>query len=78
MTTTNNSDWRMQALCAEVGGDVWFPRKGASVTAACLICSRCAVQTECLTDALLDGEQQGIRAGMTERERRRMMQAVSA
>ena len=77
MTTIDNPDWRMKALCAQVGGDIWFPPKGASVTAARTICGQCAVQTECLTDALLDGEQQGVRAGMTERERRQMKQTAS-
>ena len=78
MTTTNSPDWRSDALCAQVGGDIWFPPKGASVTAARTICGHCAVRSECLTDALLDGEQQGVRAGMTERERRQMKQRVSA
>ena len=75
--TAHNPDWRSDALCAEVAGDIiWFPPKGASVTAARTICGQCAVRSECLTDALLDGEQQEVRAGMTERERRQMKQAV--
>ena len=77
--TTPNPDWRSEALCAEVAGDIiWFPPKGASVTAARTICGQCAVQTECLTDALQDDRQHGVRAGMTERERRQMKQRVSA
>ena len=76
MTTTLNPDWRSDALCAQVGGDIWFPPKGASVTAARTICGQCAVRSECLTDAFLDGEQQGVRAGMTERERRQMKQTA--
>ena len=51
MSTTDNPDWRAEALCAQVGGDIWFPPKGASVTAARNICARCKVQAECLTDA---------------------------
>ena len=78
MTTTDNPDWRMKALCAQVGGDIWFPPKGASVTPARTICSQCAVQTECLTAALLEDNQQGIRAGTSARELRRMMQTVDA
>ena len=75
--TTDNPDWRSEALCAEVAGDIiWFPPKGASVTAARTICGQCAVQTECLTDALQETRQHGVRAGMTERERRQMKQAA--
>ena len=74
MTTTDNPDWRAEALCAQVGGDIWFPPKGASVTAARNICARCKVQAECLTDALQEDRQHGVRAGMTERERRQMKQ----
>ena len=78
MTTKLRSDWLADALCAEVGGTIFFPRKGASATPARTICSMCTVQTECLTAAFQDPEQHGIRAGLTERERRRMMQAVAA
>ena len=74
MTTTDNPDWRAEALCAQVGGDIWFPPKGASVTAARNICAMRKVPTECLTDALQEDRQHGIRAGMTERERRQMKQ----
>ena len=70
-------DWRAYANCATTDPELFFPHKGGSAQAARLTCSMCPVQTECLTDALLDGEQQGIRAGMTERERRRMMQNVA-
>ena len=78
MTTTPRPDWRTDALCAEVVGDIFFPPKGASANPARSICNRCAVVSECLTDALRDDRQVGIRGGLTERERRQMKQVVSA
>ena len=77
MSTTDDPNWRAYANCASTDHELFFPRKGCSARAAQLTCSMCPVQTECLTDALLDGEQQGVRAGMTERERRQMKQTVS-
>ena len=74
MTTTDTPGWRSFANCATTDPESFFPRKGGSAQAARLTCAMCPVQNECLADALSDGEQQGIRAGLTERERRRMMQ----
>ena len=78
MTTTDNPDWRTDALCAEVGGTIFFPPKGASANPARSICNRCAVVSECLTDALRDDRQVGIRGGLTERDRRRMKKGMAA
>jgi len=79
MTPSDPADWRLDALCAQIGGDnIWFPDKGAPVTAARRICAMCDVPTECLADALLDGKQQGFRAGMTERDRRQMKKGIAA
>ena len=77
MTTTPRSDWRTDALCAEVGGTIFFPPKGASANPARSICNRCAVVSECLTDALRDDRQVGIRGGLTERERMRILREVA-
>ena len=78
MTTTPRSDWRTDALCAEVGGTIFFPPKGASADPARSICNRCAVVSECLTDALRDDRQVGIRGGLTEAERKRILREVAA
>ena len=77
-TTTTNPNWRESANCATTDPELFFPHKGGSGQAARTICSMCPVQTECLTAALLEDNQQGIRAGTSARERRRMMQMVSA
>lgn len=64
--------WRDAALCAQVGGDVWFPEKGASVREAKRICGGCLVRTECLEYALEHAIRYGIWGGTTERQRRAM------
>ena len=74
MTTT---DWRGSANCATTDPELFFPLKGNTAHPARLICAMCTVQDECLTDALLDPVQVGVRAGMVPRERMRMMRDVS-
>ena len=79
MTTTTNPNWRESANCATTDPELFFPRRGGTgANAARSICSMCKVQTECLTDALLESVQQGVRAGMSPRERLRMMREVSS
>ena len=75
--STPRPDWRTDALCAEVGGTIFFPKKGASANPARSICNRCAVVSECLTDALRDDRQVGIRGGLTEAERKRILREVA-
>ena len=78
MATTPRPDWRTDALCAEVGGTIFFPKKGASADPARSICAQCTVVSECLTDALRDDRQVGIRGGLTEAERKRILREVAA
>ena len=67
--------WQARALCR--GGDpaIWHPAPGDSdtVAQAKLICARCPVRSECLSDALASEERQpsrfGVRGGLTPRER---------
>jgi len=69
------SGWRDRALCAEVGGDFWFPEAGAPAHIAKAICNRCPVKQECLFDALFEENElwHGIRGGATPKERREML-----
>lgn len=59
------------ALCAEVGGDVFFPDMGASAEPARQICRRCEVQDECLEWALANPESShfGVWGATTPRQR---------
>jgi WhiB family redox-sensing transcriptional regulator len=73
--------WAEQALCAQIGGEAWFPEKGDvddpktnafSVSTAKKVCARCPVRTPCLDYALRNDERFGVWGGTTERERRRL------
>ena len=44
--------WTRQALCAQVGGDFWFPEPSESTMPARAICARCPVVAECLAYAM--------------------------
>lgn len=52
-------DWMDDALCAQVGTEIFFPEKGGTADEAKSICHRCTVQSECLTYAL-DIETSGV------------------
>ena len=75
-----------RALCAEVGGDWWFPEPGASMTdiaRAKDVCDRCELRQACLAYATeaTDGHGvliPGIWGGTTVRERRAMRMAGAA
>lgn len=62
--------WQDDALCAEVGTEMFFPDKGGSTVEAKKICAACEVREQCLAYALEQGERYGIYGGKSERERR--------
>ena len=70
--------WSELALCAEVGGDEWFPEKGGSTKEAKAICRNCPVIAECLEYALANDERFGIWGGKSERERRSLARSRKA
>ncbi|WP_396654917.1 WhiB family transcriptional regulator [Microbacterium paraoxydans] len=58
--------WMRGAMCAQIGGDDWFPKHGDLPTAerAKRICREaCPVQAQCLEFALRTGQSTGIWAG---------------
>lgn len=61
--------WRDDALCAEVGIDLFFPEKGEPTKDAKAVCQLCPVRSECLQYALQNDERFGIWGGMSEQER---------
>lgn len=77
-------EWRSRAECADprYGAVEFFPDvSDRSMTdderweleiAPLLVCRRCPVRGECLTDAFRNGERWGVWGGLTERERERM------
>ena len=60
------------ALCAEIGGDGWFPEKGESIAQVRAICAECPARLPCLQWAIDHEEQHGIWGGLSLAERRRL------
>lgn len=72
--------WREKALCAQIGGDEFFPEKTgdhASWRRAVSVCRSCPVQVECLQYALDNNEAFGVWGGTTPRQRGRIRRGVS-
>ena len=74
-------EWHKDALCREIGGDVFFPESSEAgdtsdprelVYAAKRICRLCDVQAQCLEYALQTREPYGVWGGRSAKERRRM------
>lgn len=70
------ANWMGRALCAQIGGDLWFPEKGGNTTAAIAVCRACPVAAECLSFSmeLTPGERShGIWGGLTPRKRAKLV-----
>lgn len=65
--------WAVQALCAQVDPEVWFPAKGSVNKAAKAVCAKCPVRAECLSYALATGQPFGVWGGLSAAERRRLV-----
>jgi protein-arginine kinase activator protein McsA len=64
--------WRLFAACRGMDPDLFYPSKGdpEGVRFAKSVCMDCPVTVACLDDAIETGEDDGIRGGMSTRERR--------
>jgi hypothetical protein len=69
--------WRQQAKCRDADPDMFFPEPSdaATAVAAVAVCRSCPVTEQCLADALHTGERDGIRGGLTPRQRRPLLTA---
>lgn len=67
------SDWRDRASCLGMDADLWFPHAGQSPKPAIRICRACPVILDCLDDSLTQRETNGIRGGLDDVERRRIL-----
>ncbi|MFF9813298.1 WhiB family transcriptional regulator [Streptomyces sp. NPDC014006] len=61
--------WQEEALCAQTGGDFFFPEPGSSVREAKQICALCPIRSACLDHALEHDERFGVWGGLSEKER---------
>ncbi len=68
-------EWVVRAACASGDPELWFPtvEHDPRIRDAKLACAACPVWRDCLEEALTSGEHWGIRAGLTPRERRRIL-----
>jgi WhiB family redox-sensing transcriptional regulator len=67
----DNVEWHQQALCAEIGGDWWFPEDNSRPEPEVLkVCGRCPVQAECLEFALENNEKYGVWGGLSPNKRK--------
>jgi WhiB family redox-sensing transcriptional regulator len=67
-------DWMSEAVCAQVGTELFFPEQGGNPAQAVAICRRCPVRQECLDHALeldrsIAGQVTGIWGGTTAKQR---------
>ncbi len=69
-------EWSNEALCAQVDPDLWFPDKGGSTREAKAICATCPVATDCLEYAIEHNEHFGIWGGVSERDRRHLLDQI--
>ena len=65
-----DQSWRMDAACAEVDPELWFPEQGDPAITAKRICVGCPVRRECLAFALRTNERSGVWGGLSTVERR--------
>lgn len=68
-------DESAQALCAQTDPDAFFPEKGGKTTDAKKVCAKCDIRLRCLEVAVINGERDGVFGGMSERQRRPLVQA---
>ena len=67
-----HEDWSKQGRCNDAPPDKLFVR-GAAQNRAKEICGGCPVKSECLAEALDNRVEWGVWGGMTERERRALL-----
>ena len=65
-------EWIGEAVCREIGHDVFFDEDAQTTSAAKNICGQCPVQTDCLNYALRIGPVAGVWGGTTASQRRRL------
>jgi len=64
--------WQDEALCQQVGGDMFYSEVGEDTERAKAVCRGCLVRLPCLEYALEIDDRDGIFGGFSERPRRRI------
>lgn len=76
-TLARPEPWMVDALCAQIDADLWFPEVGGSGAEAKKVCRRCPVREQCLALAL-ESREWGVWGGTTERDRARLRREAAA
>ncbi|MBV8951565.1 MAG: WhiB family transcriptional regulator [Actinobacteria bacterium] len=71
-----DDSWRDAAACRGCPPAMFFPVDETDDDAPKAVCAACAVRADCLLDALLARETQGVRGGLNERERKSLVRRV--
>jgi WhiB family redox-sensing transcriptional regulator len=61
----------MDALCAQVDPELFFPEQGEPSRPARRVCAACPVRRPCLEWAVATGQRYGVWGGLSDRERKR-------
>lgn len=69
--------WMAEAPCAQTDPEAFFPEKGGTAAPGKKVCRDCPVRAECLDYALEHDERFGVWGGLSERERRRLKNAIT-
>lgn len=77
MMLTRSQPWAERALCAQTDPEAFFPERGGSTKEAKAVCRRCPVTQPCLEAALASGERFGVYGGLSERERRALLEGAN-
>ena len=67
------ADWEDSALCRTVEADIFFAPGGTQEHRAKAVCRSCPVRWDCLAYALAHKVEHGVWGGLTDRERRRIL-----
>lgn len=70
--------WMVDAACAYVDPELWFPDVGGSPKDARKICATCPVATQCREYAVLNRERFGIWGNTSEADRRKLFKKAAA
>lgn len=69
MTIVDDTAWMDEALCAQIGGDVFHPENGEGFEEARAACALCPVRQQCLDYATEHDIRYGVWGGAPHRER---------
>lgn len=66
---SDGQQWMLEAACAGLGSEIFFPEVGGSSVAAIRVCRDCPVRDECLQYALRYASE-GVWGGMSKKQRK--------